>query len=230
MATKVVAVREAIELIEHRSTLRISLSATLLIFISATLSFAHGGGLDPYGCHHDRKQGGYHCHRGSFAGRSFSSKEEMLRALPQTEEPQPRAEPAPSSITVKVVRVVDGDTIDVCCLQGKEERVRYIGVNTPETHHPTKGVEYYGREAAAANRRLVEEKTVRLEFDVQLRDSYRRLLAYVYLEDGTFVNAWLVEHGYAQVMTVPPNVRHQDLFLRCQQAAREVGRGLWGVR
>jgi endonuclease YncB( thermonuclease family) len=206
---------------------RTLLLAGLLIFISATLSFAHGGGLDAYGCHHDRKLGGYHCHRGPLAGQAFSSKEEMLGVLQQPEEPWPRAEPAPSSITVKVLAVVDGDTIDVCCVQGKQERVRYIGINTPETHHPTKGVEYYGREAAEANRSLVEGKTVRLEFDVQLRDSYRRLLAYVYLEDGTFVNAWLVEHGYAQVMTVPPNVRHQDLFLRCQQAAREAGRGLW---
>ncbi|MCI0407280.1 MAG: thermonuclease family protein [Acidobacteria bacterium] len=202
--------------------------AGLLIFVSTSLSFAHGGGLDAYGCHHDRKLGGYHCHRGPFAGRSFSSKEEMVGGLQQPEETRPRSQPALSNITVKVVRVVDGDTIDVCCLQGKEERVRYIGVNTPETHHPTKGIEYYGREAAAANRRLVEGKTVRLEFDVQLRDPYRRLLAYVYLEDGTFVNAWLVEHGYAQVMTVPPNVKHQDLFLSCQQAAREAGRGLWG--
>jgi micrococcal nuclease len=70
----------------------------------------------------------------------------------------------------------------------------------------------------------VSGKTVRLEFDVRRRDQYGRLLAYVYLEDGTFVNATLVEQGYGQVMTVPPNVRHQDLFLKLQREARETGR------
>ncbi len=69
-----------------------------------------------------------------------------------------------------------------------------------------------------------------LEFDVQQLDRYKRLLAYVYLEDGTFVNAWLVQHGYAAVMTVPPNVKYQELFLRLQREAREGSRGLWGKR
>jgi len=128
---------------------------------------------------------------------------------------------------VQVVRVIDGDTIQVCCIARKREKVRYIGINTPETKHPTKGVEYYGQEAAEANRKLVEDKTVILTFDVEQRDRYGRLLAYVFLEDGTFVNAWLVENGFAQVMTVPPNVKHQDLFLKLQREARETGRGLW---
>jgi len=140
-----------------------------------------------------------------------------------------------SFLAVKVVRVVDGDTIQVCCIGWKREKVRgwkrekvrYIGVDTPETHHPMKGVEHYGTEAAEANRKLVDGKTVRLEFDVQEQDRYGRLLAYVYLEDGTFVNAWLVENGYAAVMTVPPNVKHQGLFLTLQREAREAGRGLW---
>ena len=132
-----------------------------------------------------------------------------------------------SFLAVKVVRVVDGDTIQVCCIGWKREKVRYIGVNTPETKHPTRGVEYFGKEASEANRKLVDGKTVRLEFDVQQLDRYGRLLAYVYLEDGTFVNAWLVEQGFAQVMTVPPNVRHQNLFLKLQREAREARRGLW---
>ncbi|MFQ5539639.1 MAG: thermonuclease family protein, partial [Candidatus Binatia bacterium] len=71
---------------------------------------------------------------------------------------------------------------------------------------------------------------LRQEFDVQQLDRYKRLLAYVYLEDGTFVNAWLVEHGYAQVMTISPNVKHQELFLKLQREAREGRRGLWGRR
>jgi len=131
------------------------------------------------------------------------------------------------SATVQVVRVIDGDIIQVCCVFGDRVKVHYIGVDTPETHHPMRGVEPYGMEAAEANRKLVDGKTVRLEFDVQQLDRYGRTLAYVYLEDGTFVNAWLVEHGYAMVMTVPPNVKYQDLFLRLQREARDAGRGLW---
>ncbi len=109
----------------------------------------------------------------------------------------------------------------------KREKVRYIGINTPETKHPTKEVEHFGKEASEANRKLVDGKTVRLEFDVQQVDRYNRLLAYVFLEEGTFVNAWLVENGFAQVMTVPPNVKHQELFLKLQREAREARRGLW---
>ncbi len=140
--------------------------------------------------------------------------------------------PAPVSsqsdpAVVQVVRVIDGDTIQVCCIARKREKVRYIGINTPETKHPTRGVEYFGKEASEANRKLVEGKPVRLEFDVQEQDRYGRLLAYVYLEEGTFVNAWLVENGYAMVMTIPPNVKHQELFLKLQREARGAKRGLW---
>ncbi len=129
--------------------------------------------------------------------------------------------------TVQVVRVVDGDTIQVCCVFGDRVKVRYIGVDTPEIHHPMKGVEHYGKEASGANRKLVNGKTIRLEFDVQQLDRYGRTLAYVYLEDGTFVNAWLVKNGYAMVLTIPPNVKHEDIFLKLQREARETRRGLW---
>ncbi len=128
------------------------------------------------------------------------------------------------STTVQVVRVIDGDTIQVCCMFGDRVTVRYIGIDTPETHHPMKGVEHYGTEASEANRKLVDGKTVRMEFDVQQFDKYGRILAYIYLEDGTFVNAWLVENGYAMVMTFPPNVKYEALFLRLQREARK---GLW---
>lgn len=125
--------------------------------------------------------------------------------------------------TAVVERAVDGDTV---VLVGGE-RVRYLGVDTPELHHPKKPVEYLAREAWAFNRRLVEGRRVRLEFDVQRRDRYGRLLAYVFLEDGTFVNAEVLRQGYAQILTIPPNVRHQDQFLQLQREAREQGRGLW---
>jgi len=131
--------------------------------------------------------------------------------------------------SVQVVRVIDGDTIQVCCVFGDRVTVRYIGIDTPETKHPMKGIERAGKEASEANRKLVEGKTVRLEFDVQQFDKYGRILAYIYLEDGTFVNAWLVENGYAMVMTFPPNVKYEALFLRLQREAREAGTGLWGV-
>jgi micrococcal nuclease len=125
-----------------------------------------------------------------------------------------------------VVKVVDGDTIHVR-LDGRVEKVRYIGVNTPELHHPTKGEEPGGREAAALNRELVAERRVRLELDVQERDRYGRLLAYVWVGD-VMVNAELVRRGYAQVMTVPPNVRHQSLLRALEREARAAARGLWG--
>jgi micrococcal nuclease len=123
----------------------------------------------------------------------------------------------------QVLRVIDGDTI----LISTGESVRYLGIDTPETVDPRKPVEYFGKEAAEYNRKLVFKKKVRLEFDVQKRDKYGRLLAYVYLEDGTFVNAELVKHGYARVATYPPNVKHQDLFLTLEREARENNRGLW---
>lgn len=124
-----------------------------------------------------------------------------------------------------VVRIVDGDTIHVR-IGTSVEKVRYIGVNTPELHHPTRGEEPGGREAAELNRQLVAGKRVRLELDVQERDRYGRLLAYVWVGD-LMVNAELVRRGYAQVMTVPPNVRYQQLLLKLQRDARQAGRGLW---
>ena len=124
-----------------------------------------------------------------------------------------------------VVRVVDGDTLHVR-LADRLEKVRYIGVNAPEVHHPSRGEEPGGTEAYARNRQLVEGKRVRLELDVQARDRYGRLLAYVWV-GATMVNAELLRLGYAQVMTVPPNVRHQALFVKLQRDAREAGRGLW---
>ena len=129
------------------------------------------------------------------------------------------------SIEGTVVRIVDGDTIYVQ-LADRVEKIRYIGVNSPEIHHPIKGEEPGGRDAAEVNRRLVDGRHVRLELDVRARDGYGRLLAYVWA-GGTMVNAELVRLGYAQVMTVPPNVRYQDLFIKLQREARDAHRGLW---
>ncbi len=127
-----------------------------------------------------------------------------------------------------VVRVVDGDTIHVA-IAGKPYTLRYIGVDTPETVHPEQPVEWMGPEASAANKELVMGETVWLEKDISETDRYGRLLRYVFLEDGTFVNAELVRRGFAQVVTYPPDVKYHDLFLAMQQEAREAGRGLWGA-
>jgi len=130
-----------------------------------------------------------------------------------------------SSNAYYVKRAIDGDTI----VLSNNERVRYIGIDTPEIHHPKKGVERMGKEAAEFNRKLVESKRARLEFDIEKRDKYGRLLAYVYVND-LFINAELVKQGYAQAYTFPPNIKYVDLFLRLQQEARENNRGLWGKR
>jgi micrococcal nuclease len=134
----------------------------------------------------------------------------------------------PQALTGPVVSVVDGDTIDVQ-LDGRPVRVRSIGINTPETKHPEKGVEPCGPEASEANRTLVEGNTVRLDLDVQPWDRYQSLLAYVYV-GPVMVNAELVRQGYAQVATFPPNVRHVEQFRALQQDARAAGRGCWGMK
>ncbi len=124
--------------------------------------------------------------------------------------------------------IVDGDTF-VCRFQdGKEVKIKLIGVNIPETHHPKKGEEYYGKEAEEFTKNILSGKRVKLELDVQPLDRYGRLLAYVYFEDGTFFNALLIQEGYAQAMTIPPNVRYQDVFLKLQREAREKNKGLRG--
>jgi micrococcal nuclease len=106
------------------------------------------------------------------------------------------------------------------------EEVRLIGVDTPETKHPQTPVQPFGKEANACTKQLAEGQEVRLEFDVQWRDPYRRLLAYVYIRD-TILNAELVRQGSAQVATFPPKMKDQELFLKLQRAAREAKRALW---
>ena len=135
---------------------------------------------------------------------------------------------ADQALTAEVVRVVDGDTV-VIQLDAREESIRLIGVDTPETVQPTLGVEPFGPEASAFTKSLLPPGTqVRLELDVQERDRYGRLLAYVYLTDGRTVNAELLRAGLAQLLTVPPNVKYVELFTRLHREAREDGRGMWG--
>lgn len=124
---------------------------------------------------------------------------------------------------VTVVHVCDGDTI----ILSDKKHVRYIGINAPEISHDMKPPEYFGNEAREFNKKLVLGKRVRLAFDQERQDAYGRILAYVYLEDGTFVNAELVKEGFVHVLYVLPNVKHYESLLNAQQKAIEKQKGMW---
>ena len=137
---------------------------------------------------------------------------------------------------ILVTRAVDGDTL----VLENGKRVRLIGIDTPEMHDSDKlerdaqrsqqdkeVIKGLGRKAYEFTKKLVEGKRVRLEFDVERYDRYKRILAYVYLADGTFVNARIVQDGYASLLTIPPNVKYADLFLKLYQEARTNRCGLW---
>ncbi len=121
-----------------------------------------------------------------------------------------------------VAQITDGDTIEL----DNGEKVRYLGVDTPETYGT---VDCYGPEAKLFNRDLVEGQEVKLEYDVECRDMYDRLLAYVYV-DGQMVNRVLLERGYARVLIIPPNgQKYEQEFEDLEAAARNAGVGLWGT-
>lgn len=129
-----------------------------------------------------------------------------------------------------MVRVVDGDTL-VVDLGGVDERVRLIGIDTPETKDPRRPVQCFGAEASERAEALLPPGTeVLLERDAELRDDFDRLLAYVYrADDDLFVNLTLVREGYAAAFTYPPNVAHTDELTEAADDARREGRGLWGA-
>lgn len=147
----------------------------------------------------------------------------------------------PNLIQARVVRVVDGDTIRVRLPNGRTERVRLIGIDTPEVYDSEKlerdvresgrsreEIQALGRLASEFTRKRLDGQAIGLELDVQTRDKYGRLLAYVWLLDGTLFNMVIMKEGYAAIYTFPPEVKYADLFLACQREAREKGRGLWG--
>ncbi|MDF2964277.1 MAG: thermonuclease [Paenibacillus sp.] len=127
--------------------------------------------------------------------------------------------------SVTVERVVDGDTFEVK-LNGKNEKVRLIGVDTPETKKTNTPVMFYGKEAAAYTKKRLEKKKVDLEWDVDRKDQYDRLLAYVWIGDELY-NRTLISEGYARIATFPPNVKYVDLFKKDQEEARKKEKGLW---
>jgi micrococcal nuclease len=130
-------------------------------------------------------------------------------------------------VPVRVTRVVDGDTIHVL-MDGRDERVRFIGIDSPEIAHGGRPAECFGDRAFDQTRRRLEGRSVRLDFDVDRRDRFGRLLAYVSDAQG-LVNLALVRDGYAIVLTVPPDTRLADEFERAEVDARAAGRGLWSA-
>lgn len=122
----------------------------------------------------------------------------------------------------KVVKVIDGDTV----ILESGKTVRYIGIDTPEVHHPKKKIQCFAKEAKEANEQLVLGKFVRLEKDVSETDRYGRLLRYVYVED-LFVNEHLLKEGFALLATFPPDVKYVDLLQKAQEEARKNNKGLY---
>ncbi|MEO8084706.1 MAG: thermonuclease family protein, partial [Ardenticatenales bacterium] len=168
-----------------------------------------------------------------------SSPTRASAATPATTPPRPRASAsaaaptaaaaiAPDAALLRVVRVVDGDTIDVL-RAGRAERVRLIGIDTPETADPRTVVQCFGREAAARAGAMLAGKRVRIATDASQdeHDKYDRLLAYVWLEDGTFVNQALIAEGFAHEYTYDTPYRYQAEFKAAERQARERSVGLW---
>lgn len=143
---------------------------------------------------------------------------------PTPTDASPSASPTPGhdGVFATVVAIVDGDTIKV---EGGEI-VRYIGMDTPETVDPRRPVECFGAEASAKNKELVQGKVVELEKDISERDTYGRLLRYVWMGD-IFINEQLVREGFAYVSTFPPDVKYEERLLEAQRLARDEKKGLW---
>ncbi len=127
-----------------------------------------------------------------------------------------------------VTKITDGDTLHIS-MDGLDETVRLIGINTPETVDPRRSVECFGKEASERMREIAQGKIVRLEYDdsQSLRDTYNRLLAYVYLEDGQMINRKMIAEGYAYEYTYLTPYHYQKEFRDLQRLAQSAERGLW---
>ena len=205
------------------------ITCIFIFALSISTAYAHPGKLDENGGHVDAKTGEYHYHKGPKAVLPYDIR---MNAIYKAE----------------VVRVVDGDTAILSLKIGdgktyKDERVRFLGVDTPETVHPNKPVEYYGKEASNFTKsQLTAGRIVWLQTDVQTRDRYNRMLAYVWLEEpnnkklddeaeirAKMYNAVLLLDGYAHALTVQPNSRYSTVFAKFQSEARENNKGLWAA-
>ena len=198
-----------------RNSLKLSIFLSLLFVIPFT-AYPHSGRTDAQGGHTNKRTGEYHFHN------------------------RPESKPSHAQQTTTVTRVVDGDTLKVFYL-GSEESIRLIGIDTPESRVNKKTkkdakrsgqdietIIAMGKRATKYVEGLVKSgDLITIEFDVQERDKYERLLGYVYLSNGKMLNGEIVRAGYANVMTIPPNVKYEDRFLKAYKQAREDKRGLW---
>ncbi|MFA5933112.1 MAG: thermonuclease family protein [Microgenomates group bacterium] len=158
---------------------------------------------------------------------SFNNSEETINISTSSAQIQLTASSGIIGEEVKVIRVVDGDTIVI----ESGEKIRYIGVDTPETVDPRRAVACFGKEASNENKKLVAGKTVTLTKDVSDKDQFGRLLRFVYLkqDDGNliFVNDYLIRNGFAKASTYPPDVKFAVQFVEAEKEARNSARGLW---
>lgn len=129
----------------------------------------------------------------------------------------------------KVSKITDGDTFYVMTKNSEKFKIRLIGIDAPESYNVGKKFrkEYFGKEAKVLATNLLKNKKVKLTFDVQKTDRYGRILAYAYLENGVFLNQYLVENGFAVVATFPPNVKFVEVFTKAEKSARNKKLGLW---
>lgn len=185
--------------------------------------------------------GGVGCASAS-SGDAESSQAQTYSPAPEQTRPQPKTVDGVERLPAQLVRVIDGDTIVVLCyIDGREqeERVRFIGIDCPEVRRGQR-IERQASEFGSSVDELLElgyaatdyvrdrlkDGELRLELDVQSRDRYGRLLAYIWV-DGVHLNRELVEKGLAVVSTYPPNVKYQEQYLEAQRAARVIGAGFW---
>ena len=209
--------------------LRRSLIAVLLMLSLAASASAHPGELDENGRHYDSRTEKHRYDKGTKA-----RPETALTSYPVKENAVYKA---------KIKRVVDGDTAIIYFLTSdgtryKEERLRFIGVNTPESVDPNRPVQYYGKEASNFTKKELKDKIIWIQTDTGVRDKYDRLLGYIWLEEPKnpdsekevrtkMFNARLLLKGYAQTMTIQPNVHYSDMFVKFQREAKEGKKGLW---
>lgn len=153
---------------------------------------------------------------------TYEYENEIGNAQPDTQEEQSATNQ--QTDTFKVVRVIDGDTIEI----ESGQKVRYIGIDTPETVDPRNLPQCFGSQAAAKNRELVEGKNIYVEKDISETDKYGRLLRYIYV-DNIFVNDYLVREGFAYASSYPPDIKYQNQLRQAQIEAQQQNRGLWAV-
>ena len=210
---------------------------SVLLLMSAVLFYdlahTHSGRTDANGGHYNRKTGEYHYHNSGNRSRSRLSTNRTTSRINTTKTTAASMMSYPTEFFIgdtayPVTRIIDGDTVEIR-YGGKLTSVALIGVDTPETVHPQKPVEPYGKEATTFIRNLLLGESVYLRFDGDKTDKYGRMLAYLYrAPDGLFVNLEIVRQGYGKVYTVFP-FKHKSVFQHYSGQAQQARRGLWGL-